>query len=149
MLTITKNKSKSSMATVKFSSVKKTPPVQPRLSSQPLPQPLPQPQTSPRRGVQSTLTEDTFSRYLQGYVQFYPVELPKTIGNKIRYAIDTIDSTGHIISTKYRLGGFVKSVSPDISSVVLFNPYAKKQWILKIQQPRNRILRLWYARRAK
>jgi hypothetical protein len=141
------------MATVKFTSVpKKTVPkkVVPRPVAVPqyVPMPLPQaPQSA--YGIQSRLTEATFRQYLRGYVQIVVTDLPKTVGNKIRYAIDTVDSAGRVVSTQYRLGGFVKSVSPDLSSAALYNPYAKKQWTLKIRQPANKRLRVYYARRAK
>ncbi|AGE49161.1 hypothetical protein ATCVBr0604L_435R [Acanthocystis turfacea Chlorella virus Br0604L] len=153
MLSITKNKPKSSMATVRFTSVpKKT--VQKKVAPRPVavpqyvPAPLPQvPQSA--YGIQKNLTESTFRQYLRGYVQIVVADLPKTVGNKIRYAIDTLDPTGRVVSTQYRLGGFVKSVAPDMSSAALYNPYAKKQWTLKIKQPANKRLRVYYARRAK
>jgi len=153
MLSITKNKPKSSMATVKFTSPpKKTVPkkVAPRPIAVPqyVPVPIP-PVAQSAYGIQSRLTESAFRQYLRGYVQIVITDLPKTVGNKIRYAIDTVDSAGRVVSTQYRLGGFVKSVSPDLSSAALYNPYAKKQWTLKIRQPANKRLRVYYARRAK
>lgn len=152
MLTITKNKPKSSMATVKFTTSKPKARGVPKPASQPpVPRHVPNTYTTYPRGgsgVQSRLTEQTFQHYLRGYVRFFPIDLPKTVGNKIRYAIDTIDSGGHVVSTQYRLGGFVKSVAPDLSYVILYNPYAKKQWSLKTRQP-NKVVRLYYARRAK
>ncbi|ABT16514.1 hypothetical protein ATCV1_Z380R [Acanthocystis turfacea chlorella virus 1] len=157
MLSITKNKPKSSMATVKFTSVpKKTVPKKiaprpiavPQYVPQYVPAPLPQvPQSA--YGIQKNLTESAFRQYLRGYVQIITADLPKTVGNKIRYAIDTVDATGRVVSTQYRLGGFVKSVAPDMSSAILYNPYARKQWTLKIRQPANKRLRVYYARRAK
>lgn len=154
MLSITKNRPKSSMATVKFISSKpKKNSVVPRTLRQ-----NPQIPTSTIQNVtrptqiatkQSLLTEQTFQRYLVGYVQIFPSALPKTVGNKIRYAIDTVDYNGRIVSTVYRLGGFVKSVSPDLSVVTLYNPYAKKQWNLTVKQPAGKRLRLYYARRNK
>jgi hypothetical protein len=151
MLTITKNKPKSSMATVKFTSPPKKNVPRPVAIPQYVPQyvPIPVPNTQPSYGVQKRLTEATFRQYLRGYVQIFVAELPKTVGNKIRYAIDTVDSTGRVVSTQYRLGGFVKSVSPDMSSAALYNPYAKKQWTLNLRQPANKRLRIYYARRAK
>ena len=156
MLSITKNKPKSSMATVKFTSVpKKTVPkkVAPRPVAVPqyVPQyvPTPLPVAQSAYGIQSRLTESAFRQYLRGYVQIVITDLPKTVGGKLRYAIDTVDPTGRVISTQYRLGGFVKSVAPDLSSAILFNAVAKKQWTLKIRQPANKRLRIYYARRAK
>jgi hypothetical protein len=146
------------MATVKFTSVpKKTVPkkVAPRpvaVPQQYVYQNIPTQvlQSTPAiGGIQSRLTESAFRQYLRGYVQIVITDLPKTVGNKIRYAIDTVDSAGRVVSTQYRLGGFVKSVSPDLSSAALYNPYAKKQWTLKIRQPANKRLRVYYARRAK
>ncbi|AGE50178.1 hypothetical protein ATCVCanal1_413R [Acanthocystis turfacea Chlorella virus Canal-1] len=156
MLSITKNKPKSSMATVKFTSVpKKTVPkkVAPRPVAVPqyVPQyaPVPPPVAQSAYGIQSRLTEATFRQYLRGYVQIVVADIPKTVGNKIRYAIDTVDPAGRVVSTQYRLGGFVKSVSPDLSSAIMYNPYARKTWTLKIRQPANKRLRVYYARRAK
>jgi hypothetical protein len=140
MLVISKNKSKSSQAVVKFTKkpVKK-PPV-------PILRPLPMPQTlappNVRVGVQSQLTENTFRQYLVGFVQITPRDLPATLGKRLRYAIDTMNAAGRVVSTQYRLGGIVKAVSGD--NVTMFNPSAKKTWTLKITQPKNKRLRLYF-----
>jgi hypothetical protein len=159
MLSITKNKPKSSMATVRFTSAPKkaVPKKAPQRQTAaiphqyvPRPPPVPMPVLQSAQaigGLQSRLTEGTFRQYLRGYVQIFVTDLPKTVGNKIRYAIDTVDASGRVVSTQYRLGGFVKSVAPDLSSAVLYNPYAKKQWTLRVRQPANKRLRLFYARR--
>ena len=138
MLAITKNRSKQSTASVKFTSkpkkTKKTVQVIQRPVYFPVAQQIQQtPPVSP--GVQNQLTETTFRQYLSGFVGILPKDLPGTTGKRLRYAIDTVDANGRILSTQYRLGGWVKSVSPDLSSVILFNPYAKKSWTLRIPQP--------------
>ena len=145
MLTISKNKSKSSQAVVKFTRTKPVPKPVPKLA--PLPMPLPIPMIMPPTmvggpGVQSRLTEATFRQYLVGFVQISPMNLPATIGKRIRYAIDTVDKTGRFVSTQYRLGGIVKALSGD--NVTMFNPAARKTWTLKITQPPNKRLRLYF-----
>ena len=142
MLVISKNKSKSSQAVVKFTRTKPAPKPAPKPT--PLPMPLPMPRPSPPlnfgSGVQRQLTEATFRQYLVGFVQITPMNLPATIGKRIRYAIDTVVS-GQIVSTQFRLGGIVKAISGD--NVMLFNPGARKTWNLKITQPPGRRLRLY------
>ena len=140
MLVISKNKSKSSQAVVKFTRTKPAP--KPAPLPTPLPMPLPSqlPPLNMGRGVQSQLTEATFRQYLMGFVQITPMNLPAAIGKRIRYAIDTIVS-GQIVSTKYRLGGVVKAISGD--NVMMFNPGAGATWNLKITQPAGKRLRLY------
>ena len=139
MLVISKNKSKSSQAVVKFTRTKPAPKPAPKPTL--LPMPLPLPPLNFGSGVQKQLTEATFRQYLVGFVQITPMNLPAAIGKRIRYAIDTIDKTGRVVSTKYRLGGIVKAISGD--NVMMFNPGAGATWNLKISQPPNRRLRLY------
>jgi len=139
MLVISKNKSKSSQAVVKFT-MKPVPKPVSRLV--PVPMPLPPPPNAMGRGVQSNLTEATFRQYLVGFVQITPRDLPGTIGKRIRYAIDTVDKSGRVVSTQYRLGGIVKAISGD--NVIMFNPSARKTWTLKITQPPNKRIRLYF-----
>ena len=139
MLVISKNKSKSSQAVVKFTRTKPAPTPAPKPA--PLPMPLPPPPLNFGSGVQRQLTEATFRQYLAGFVQITPMNLPATIGKRIRYAIDTVDKTGRVVSTQYRLGGIVKTITGD--NVMLFNPGARKTWNLKITQPVGKRLRLY------
>ncbi len=142
MLTISKNKSKSSQAVVKFTRTKPVPKTVPKLVPLPMPLPIPIPQNMVGGpGIQSRLTEATFRQYLVGFVQISPMNLPATIGKRIRYAIDTVDKTGRIMSTQYRLGGIVKTITGD--NVTMFNPGARATWTLKITQPPNKRLRLY------
>jgi hypothetical protein len=107
--------------------------------------PLPMPPPPPLNfgsGVQRQLTEATFRQYLAGFVQISPMNLPANIGKRIRYAIDTVDKEGRVVSTQYRLGGIVKTITGD--NVMLFNPGARKTWNLKITQPPNKRLRLYF-----
>ena len=149
MLSITKNSSKNSRASVTFVRPPRRPaPPQPQVPV-PNPQvPLPGPQQTRPGGIQKNLTETTFRQYLDGFVGILPKDLPATVGNRLRYAIDTVDASGRVLSTQYRLGGWVRSVAPDLSRVALFNPYAKKSWTLTIPQPKNKRLRLYFARRG-
>lgn len=96
-------------------------------------------------GIQNHLTEPTFRQYLDGFVEITRADLPITPGGRLRYAIDTI-SGGRVVSTLYRLGGFVKSVSADLSSVTLFNPFVNKSWTFKTVQPGKRV-RLYFFKR--
>ena len=96
--------------------------------------------------VQSRLTEETFRKYLDGFVGILPTDLPACLGNRVRYAIDTVNN-GRTVSTLYRLGGWLKSVTSDLSSFTLFNPYAKKSWTVRVNQGGKR-LRLYYQRRG-
>jgi hypothetical protein len=150
-MSVTKNRSKQSTATVKFTSKpKKTiqPPPRVYMPARPVPQ-APSPAIPPpRAGIQSQLTEATFRQYLDGFIGILPKDLPATTGNRLRYAIDTVDASGRVLSTQYRLGGWVKSVAPDLSSVVLFNPFARKTWSLRVAQPPNKRLRLYFSRRG-
>jgi hypothetical protein len=98
-------------------------------------------------GIQSRLTETTFRQYLDGFIGIQVGDLPGCLGNRIRYAIDTVDASGRTLSTLYRLGGWLKSVAPDLSSFILFNPYAKKSWPVKTRQAGKR-LRLYFQRRG-
>jgi len=134
MLTISKNSSKSSKAVVKFTSKKPAP--------KPAPKPMPMPilaQIPPNmgRGVQNSLTEATFRQYLVGFYQILPKDLPAVIGKRLRYAIDSIDKSGRVISTQYRLGGIVKAVT--FNDIVMFNPGARITWTLNLRQPNKRI----------
>ena len=150
-MSITKNKSKQSTASVKFTS-------KPKPIPRSVPVYLPARQMAPqvplapippqRSGIQRQLTETTFRQYLDGFVGILPKDLPSTTGNRLRYAIDTVNSNGQILSTQFRLGGWVKSVAPDLSFVILFNPFARKTWTLRIPQPPNKRLRLYFARRG-
>ena len=141
MLTISKNKSKSSQAVVKFTRTKPAKKPVPKSTPGLMPPP-PMPPPNVGRGVQSQLTEATFRQYLVGFVQITPTNLPATIGRRIRYAIDTVDKkSGRVVSTQYRLGGIVKTITGD--NVILFNPSVGKTWTLKITQPSNKRLRLY------
>ena len=150
-LSVTKNKSKNSRAIVKFieKPIPRPPPPPPVPVQIPVAQYVPVQQTVlPPRGVQKQLTETTFRQYLDGFIGILPKDLPATIGNRLRYAIDTVDSSGRVISSQYRLGGWVRSVASDLSFVTLFNPYARKTWTLRISQPPNKRLRLYFSRRG-
>ena len=106
------------------------------------------PPTNPigNAGIQNQLNENSFRQYLDGFVEISKLDLPTAPGSRLRYCIDTI-SGGRVVSTLYRLGGYIKSVSHDLSTVTLFNPYAGKQWTLKTSQPGKRV-RLYLFKRG-
>ena len=96
------------------------------------------------RGVQSRLTEQTFSQYLDGFQEVQASDLLEAKGGRVRYAIDTLDSTGRrITSTQYRLGGWLVSADPGLRFVTLFNPYARKKWSVQVR-PDGKRVRLYY-----
>lgn len=98
--------------------------------------------------LQSRLTEDTFARYLEGFAPAMPHDLLDSRGGQVRYAIDTIDATGAVISTLYRLGGTLTVVDPELRYFRLLNPYARRSWSVQLcRKPRERV-RLWYMPRA-
>ena len=136
MLTVSKNKSKSTQAVVTFTTKRPSPRPQVHF----VPVPLPPPPPPLQQGIQRSLTETTFRQYLGGFMEIQPVDMPATLGKRIRYALDTFVK-GKLVKTDYRLGGIVKAVAN--GNVTLFNPYAKKTWNLKIQQPPNKRLRLY------
>ena len=95
-------------------------------------------------GVQSRLTEQTFSQYLDGFQEVQASDLLEAKGGRVRYAIDTLDSTGRrIVSTQYRLGGWLVSADPGLRFVTLFNPYARKKWSVQVR-PDGKRVRLYY-----
>lgn len=142
MLSISKNKSKMTTATVKFTKTLPKTRVSPPLVIQQTAVPRIISQVQPLPGIQKQLTENTFRQYLVKFEQINPSDLNFTLGKKLRYAIDTIHKQ-QVVKTDYRLGGIVISVSN--SNVVLSNPYAKKTWSVKIQQPGKR-LRFYYKK---
>lgn len=99
-------------------------------------------------GVQSSLTEDTFSEYLDGYEPTTPDELLEVSGGRVRYAIDTMRGR-RVESTLYRLGGiltFIDTAEYPPRYLRLTNPYAGSgaSWSVQLQTPGKRT-RLWYA----
>lgn len=104
--------------------------------------------TAPGGGVQATLDEQSFARYLDGFQEVQASDLlGGATGGRLRYAIDAVDSYGRVAGTKYRLGGWVSKVDPELRFVELFNPYAKKKWTVQLRQPGARV-RLFYMARG-
>lgn len=93
--------------------------------------------------VQSKLDEASFSQYLDGFREIQPNDLIGAKG-RVRYAIDTVDSSGRIVSTTYRLGGWLAGVDPTLRYFQLFNPYAKKKWSVQLRRNQGERLRLYY-----
>lgn len=99
------------------------------------------------RGVQSRLTETTFSQYLDGFQEIQARDLLGLRGGRIRYVIDAVDARGRVVSSQYRLGGWLSKVDPGLRYFQLFNPYAKKRWSVQLQNNGQR-LRLYYMATA-
>ena len=144
MLSITKNKSKNSSATVKIIPRAKpknvTNTVAPRATAPVVVPPM------RNGGVQKYLTEKTFRQYLDGFVEILPKDLPMTVGGRLRYAIDTVRSNA-VVSTVYRLGGTVGYVDKQLRYVSLFNPFSKARWNVQVSPPGKRV-RLYYMQRG-
>lgn len=98
---------------------------------------------SENTSVQSKLDETSFSQYLDGFREIQPSDLIGAKG-RVRYAIDTVDASGRIVSTVYRLGGWLAAVDSNLKYFQLFNPYAKKKWSVQIRRKSNERLRLYY-----
>ena len=139
---VTKQRGKSAKATVTFDK-KSIPAPKPKSAPSATTIPVNIGQNASNRGVQRNLDEYSFRKYLDGFVEIQQNDLPRTLGGRLRYAIDTIDGSGRTTSSVYRLGGWISAVHPDLSSVTLFNPYAKRSWNVRIRQPGKR-LRLYY-----
>lgn len=105
---------------------------------------------TPPPAVQSSLTEETFGEYLDGYEPTTPDELLEVGGGRVRYAIDTMRGR-RVESTLYRLGGILTSIDTEEYPpryLRLLNPYANggrgAAWSVQLQTPGKRT-RLWYA----
>lgn len=99
--------------------------------------------TNNTNGVQSKLDESSFSQYLDGFREIQPGDLIGAKG-RVRYAIDTIDASGRVVSTAYRLGGWLAGVDPAMKYFQLLNPYAKKKWSVQLRRKPGERLRLYY-----
>ncbi len=93
--------------------------------------------------VQSKLNESTFAQYLDGFQEIQPADLVGARG-RVRYAIDAVGSNGRILSTQYRLGGWLAAVDPNLKYFQLLNPYAKKKWSVQLRRKPGERIRLYY-----
>jgi hypothetical protein len=140
---VTKQRGKSAKATVTFDRVRPPAP-KPKSAPTVISVPVNSGQNFASGGVQRNLDETSFRKYLDGFVEIQPKDLPRTPGGRLRYAIDTVDGNGAIVSSLYRLGGWISGVRPDLSAVTLFNPYAKKSWNVQVRQRPGKRLRMYY-----
>lgn len=93
--------------------------------------------------LQSTLTESTFDNFLDGFQEVSAQDLLDAKGGRVRYVIEDLNSKGTVVSRKYRLGGWLSKVDPQLRYLRLFNPYAKKAWSVQLASP-NQSVRLYY-----
>jgi hypothetical protein len=94
------------------------------------------------------LNETSFSQYLDGFQEVQPADLLRAAsGGRLRYAIDTLDAYGRVLSTQFRLGGWVAGVDARLRFVKLFNPYAKARWSVQLAPPGKRV-RLYFSPRG-
>ena len=95
--------------------------------------------------LQSQLTEESFRERCKGYSRISPADLlDSQLGGQVRYAVDTVDASGRVASTQYRLGGTLTKVDPELRFFRLLNPYAHKGWSVQVQRPAGERLRVWY-----
>ena len=98
--------------------------------------------------VHSRLNETSFSQYLDGFQEVQPADLLRAAsGGRLRYAIDTLDAYGRVLSTQFRLGGWVAGVDARLRVGKLFNPYAKARWSVQLAPPGKRV-RLYFSPRG-
>lgn len=96
-----------------------------------------------RASVQSRLTEDTFANFLDGFQAVEPEDLVEARGGRVRYVVETRDAWGGLRDRKFRLGGWLSKVDPQLRYLKLFNPYAKKSWSVQLRSP-DTVVRLYY-----
>lgn len=97
----------------------------------------------PTPSVHAALDERSFERYLDGFEVVQPRDLLEARGGRVRYVIEDVDSRGNVKGQKFRLGGWLKSVDPELRFLRLFNPYARATWSVQLAPPRQRV-RLYY-----
>lgn len=95
------------------------------------------------QSVHAALDERSFERYLDGFEAVQPRDLLEARGGRVRYVTEDLDSRGNVKAQKYRLGGWLKSVDPELRFLRLFNPYARASWSVQLAAPRQRV-RLYY-----
>ena len=96
-------------------------------------------------GVQAGLTERSFQKYLRGYDAIDNLsDLLGAAGGRVRYALETLDSSGRVKDVQYRLGGILKNVDPRLRYLRLFNPYARATWSVQLEPAAGKRLRLYY-----
>lgn len=93
--------------------------------------------------VQDGLTDEQFLAAVEGFDEIHPEALLTVKGGRIRYIVDTVDDTGTVLERKYRLGGFLCAVDPELRYFRLMNPYARVSWSVQLQHPDRRV-RMWY-----
>jgi hypothetical protein len=93
--------------------------------------------------VQSRLDDASFAKYIDGFEVVRAEDLLEAKGGRVRYVIEDLDSRGNVVMKKFRLGGWLNRVDPQLRFLRLFNPYAKKTWSVQLATPRQRV-RLYY-----
>jgi hypothetical protein len=97
----------------------------------------------PPANVQARLDDASFARYIDGFEVVRPEDLLEAKGGRVRYVIEDVDSRGNVVTKKFRLGGWLTRVDPQLRFLRLFNPYAKKAWSVQLATPRQQV-RLYY-----
>lgn len=100
-----------------------------------------------QRGVQKSLNEQSFARYLDGFEAVRPADLLEAKGGRVRYVIEDVDARGNAVGAKYRLGGWLALVDPQLRYLRLFNPYApppNNKWSVQLQPGPGKRVRLYY-----
>ena len=98
---------------------------------------------APSLSLQAGLDDAGFAKYIDGFEVVRPEDLLEAKGGRVRYVIEDLDSRGNVVMKKFRLGGWLNRVDPQLRFLRLFNPYAKKAWSVQLATPRQRV-RLYY-----
>lgn len=95
--------------------------------------------------VHAALNETSFARYLDGFEAVQAADLLEAKGGRVRYVIEDVDARGNAVSKKFRLGGWLSHVDPQLRYLKLFNPYARSSWSVQLSPTGGRQrVRLYY-----
>jgi hypothetical protein len=94
--------------------------------------------------IQNSLTEEAFQKRLDGYSLVEPHDLVDGQGGRLRYAIDEFRPDGSIRNTKYRLGGIIVAVDPQLRYARVMNAQIRSTWSVQLQPKMNERIRLYF-----
>jgi len=96
-------------------------------------------------GVQDRLTAAEFLERCEGFDEVQAEDMADARGGRVRYALEQLAPSGAVVGVKYRLGGQLSFVDPELRYLRLFNPYARRSWSVQLQPTHEQRCRLWYA----
>jgi hypothetical protein len=103
----------------------------------------------PKKGVQASLTEETFQERLKGFQEVTPdelIDMPQ--GGMLRYAI--YSEYKDKVYSKYRLGGILIDVDESLRFIKLLAPYKTSTsgerfvWKVKLRRRPGETIKLYY-----